>query len=172
MAVNSRNKEIWKPIKNYEGLYEVSNLGRVKSCRRGKIMSQTKKPNGYLKINLVKDKVWKTMSVHRIVAECFVDNPSGKPFVNHIDFIRSNNNYNNLEWVTHEENVQYSAQNNRYGNTRLNGESNGRALFTNGEVKKIRMELNSNSVSEIAERYNVRYNVIREIKIGKTYADK
>lgn len=166
---NGRNKEVWKSIKNYEGLYEVSSFGRVKSCRRNKVMSLTKKPNGYLKVNLVKNKVWKTFSVHRLVALNFIDNKSKDDVVNHKDFNRSNNLVSNLEWVSHYENVQHAKRNNRFGNTRLFGSSNGRALFNSEEVLIIRDRLNSESISEISNDLGCRYNVICDIKNNKTY---
>ena len=102
-------EEIWKPIKDYEGLYEVSNLGRVKSLNyRGtgkeKILKNTERSNGYLAIGLIKNGKTKMFRVHRLVAEAFIPNPENKPCVDHINTIRDDNRVENLRWVTYKEN--------------------------------------------------------------------
>lgn len=93
-------KEIWKNIKGYEGLYQVSNLGRIR-----KIVLQSVLNDGYKCFNLIKDNNKKIMKVHRAVAEAFIPNPKNKPQVNHIDGNKQNNNVSNLEWVTASENM-------------------------------------------------------------------
>ena len=102
-------EEIWKPIKDYEGLYEVSNLGRVKSLNyRGtgkeRILKNTERSNGYLAIGLIKNGKTKMFRVHRLVAEAFIPNPENKPCVDHINTIKNDNRVENLRWVTCEEN--------------------------------------------------------------------
>lgn len=97
------NNEIWKPIAGYEGMYEISNFGRVKSIPRngtfGGIMNQSPDKDGYMRITLQKNKKQKRYGVHRLVAMAFIenDNPTGKPLVNHKDFNRANNCVDNLE---------------------------------------------------------------------------
>ena len=99
--------EIWKDIKGYEGLYEVSNLGRVKSKR--KIL---KPINGeYLKVGLSKNGIQKTLYVHRLVAETFLGKSNLQ--VNHKDEDKHNNNIENLEFVTHKENMNYGTKQDR-----------------------------------------------------------
>ena len=108
-------EEIWKAIVNYEGLYEVSNLGRVRSLnykRTGKIKVLRPRPSklGYLDIRLSKNGKVKPFKVHRLVAYAFIpnDNPIEKTQVNHKDFNRQNNSVENLEWVSHKENIKHS----------------------------------------------------------------
>lgn len=113
--------EIWKPVAGYEGLYEVSNLGRVKSldriidaksktgtpCKRkieGRILKNGKDGHGYPHINLMKDGVKKNAAIHRLVAEAFLPKVEGKEYVNHINSDYTNNCVDNLEWCTSSEN--------------------------------------------------------------------
>lgn len=110
--------EIWKDIKGYEGLYQVSNLGRVKSLlfrnnitakkRETPLIMKFTKRSGYYNIVLRNEKGRKSFQIHRLVAQTFIPNPNNKPFVNHINFNRLDNNINNLEWCTQKENVQHS----------------------------------------------------------------
>ena len=119
-------KEYWKPIKGYEGLYMVSNWGRVKSFDRwvksrngsvrfckGRILKPKKNKWGYLCINLYKNNIRKTYKVHRLVAEAFIDNTDNLPQVNHRDENKLNNNADNLEWCTHEYNINYGTRTER-----------------------------------------------------------
>ena len=101
--------EIWKAVKGFEGYYEVSNLGNVRSLYRyKKVLSPSISPrNGYLYVDLFKPGIRKHYSVHRLVAMHFCSNPLNKPFVNHLDETRTNNRADNLEWVTHKENCNY-----------------------------------------------------------------
>ena len=105
-------KEEWKPNTGYEGLYEASNTGKIKSFQRGKarILSLCKNSQGYLQVVLRKDKAVKSLYVHRLVASAFMPNPNNKPEVNHIDGNKANNNINNLEWVTRKENASHAVK--------------------------------------------------------------
>ena len=119
-----KNQEIWKPIKNYENFYEVSNFGRVRSVDRtiyfkngkgsrkykGQILKQ-KYHNGYAMVNLNKNKDLKVLYVHRLVAETFLDNPNEYKCVNHIDGIKANNASDNLEWCTSAYNNRHAREN-------------------------------------------------------------
>lgn len=108
-------EEIWKDIEGYEGYYQVSNLGRVRSVERivnglklkGKILSCGHDTKGYLFVNLSKENKPKTLSVHRLVAQAFIPKIDGKDYVDHIDGSRDNNNVCNLRWCTHKENCNF-----------------------------------------------------------------
>ena len=102
-------KEVWKDIRGYEGLYQVSNLGRVKSLnykRTGeeRILKITKDRNGYYLVNLRKNNKTKMFKVHYLVADNFIPNPYNKPEIDHINTNPSDNRVENLRWATREEN--------------------------------------------------------------------
>nr|DAR89802.1 MAG TPA: homing endonuclease [Caudoviricetes sp.] len=114
--------EIWKPIKGYEGKYEVSTHGRVRSligsggesriCVLKPFIAKTLSIN-YARVGLSKHQQNKTKFIHRLVAETFIPNPENKPFVNHIDNNPLNNSVSNLEWCTQKENIQHSLKQGR-----------------------------------------------------------
>lgn len=119
-------EEIWKPIKDFENIYEVSNTGRVRrvsgnvansthSTRRIEIHDKKLSVNvlrhGYLQCHLFKSNKDHLRNVHRLVAEAFIPNPLGLPEVNHIDGNKANNNVSNLEWCTHASNIAHAWNN-------------------------------------------------------------
>ena len=106
-------QEVWKDIKDYEGIYQISNFGRIKSLARKRIITYTtkekilkpiKRRDGYLGFNLR----GKNISQHRILAQYFIPNKKDLPFVNHIDGNKANNNLKNLEWCTVSQNVLHA----------------------------------------------------------------
>lgn len=101
-------EEIWKDVPGYEGLYEISNTGSVKSLYKNKFLKQRISTNGYWVVDLTKDHRASVKRVHRLVALTFIPAVAGKPFVNHIDGNRLNNNISNLEWCTQSENVSHA----------------------------------------------------------------
>lgn len=118
--VESFEEERWLPIKEYEGLYEVSSWGRVKSLERktmgrwsknktshGVILNQEIMDNNYLRVDLSTGNITKHFLVHRLVADAFIPNEKNHPCVNHLDCNRTNNHVENLEWCTHKENTQH-----------------------------------------------------------------
>lgn len=111
--------EQWKDIKNYEGMYQISNYGRVKSLDRlssnghlikSRYMKVSKKNNDYLYVGLSKSGVQKKYFIHRLVALAFIDNPHDFPQINHIDENKTNNYYKNLEWCTQKYNNNYGTK--------------------------------------------------------------
>lgn len=112
----SNTQEIWKDINGYEGIYQVSNKGRVRSLdrkvwnytKKGRILKPHDNGHSYLNVGLHgENSVNKHAYIHRLVAEAFIPNPDNKPEVNHIDFNKRNNCVENLEWVTEEENKKH-----------------------------------------------------------------
>lgn len=107
--------EIWKDVPGYVGLYQVSNLGNIRSLskKRGwlqlrcRLMKVRKNKHGYLQVHLMNGNNRKTFNVHRLVANAFIPNPDNKPYVDHIDGVRYHNFVENLRWCTQKENMNY-----------------------------------------------------------------
>lgn len=160
-------KEIWKDIPGYEGLYQASNLGTIRSLDRyvngvgghfkkikGRIMTGGMYSNGYSLVVLSKNSSTVTTSKHILVAKAFLPNPENKRCVNHKNSIRTDNNVSNLEWVTHKENTQH-------------GISKGRINFR-GEKSSI-AKLKAAQVLEIREAFNMTKNKPRVIDLARSY---
>jgi len=125
--MENAKEEIWRDIRNYEGLYQVSNKGRVKSLGqtvrgrsdskrhlKGRILKLYTTNSGYLQVTLYKASgKKKKFLVHRLVCEAFHENPENKPCVNHIDENKENNIASNLEWCTYKENNNHGTHNAR-----------------------------------------------------------
>ena len=107
-------REEWKPIDGYEGLYEISSKGRVKSLpkcgRNARILFEGYNKYGYKSVVLCKNGIYKRYLIHRLVATAFIENPKNLPEVNHRDENKENNRVENLEWCDHRYNINYGSK--------------------------------------------------------------
>lgn len=108
-------EEIWKPVEEYENLYLISNLGRLKRIKSERILNPFQCTNGYLQFRLTKAGASKNILAHRIIAKAFIPNPSNKPQINHKNGIRTDNSISNLEWCTFEENIADKVERHKNG---------------------------------------------------------
>lgn len=160
-------KEIWKDIKNYEGYYQVSNLGRVRSLPRydsnnhrlkGRILKTTIR-SGYYNLNLSKGNKRKSYQVHRLVAMAFIPTDDYSLFINHIDINRLNNKVSNLEWCTQKENVNHSSFKMRHRKKITKSNTNERYIH-------YRKNYNNYELT-IDKRYYGKYKTLEEAKIAR-----
>lgn len=168
--------EIWKDIKNYEGYYQVSNFGRIKSLQKWnghnyikceKILNPYKQVagNNYYRnvVKLIKNKNKKDFKVHRLVAEAFIENPNNYKVVNHKDGNPLNNNVDNLEWCTQKYNSQHSLEN----ELKIN------RIKTIDREDLLELLNNNYNYDEIAKILNVAkgtiFNYIKKFNIKKMY---
>lgn len=153
--------EVWKPIKGYEGLYLVSNNGKVKSLDRvvqggrgprvhkGKELKPAPNSRGYMRVSLSDANGIKTrLFVHRLVAEAFVLKPVGCDVVNHLDFDYQNNRADNLEWTTQRGNMTYSVERGRFEKNPAWREAIRRGLAVNCARPVVGIDLNSGETRE------------------------
>lgn len=143
---NINRTEIWKDVPNYEGIYQVSNLGNIKSLKydrtgEERILKTNKDSGGYLKVNLYKNRKPKTYLVHRLVATVFLPNPDNLEEVNHINQIKNDNRVSNLEWCDAKYNCNYGTRNDRMVSTRTKKNSYG--------AEKSVMQLSKNGIKII-----------------------
>lgn len=123
-------QEIWKDVVGYEGLYQVSNLGSVRSLRSGKPKPLKQRPDadGYKTLDFCVYGVQQTFKVHRLVAEAFIPNFKNLPEINHKDENKANNRVDNLEWCTHEYNCEYGTVKERISKAKTNGKGSRTVL--------------------------------------------
>ena len=142
-------KENWKPIKDFEGYYEISSFGRVKSLNRvietsdginkkikERILKSSENSNGYLIVTLKKNNKRKQFKVHRLVAEAFIPNPESKPYIDHINTIRTDNRVSNLRWVTQKENCNNELSKKNYSEAQKGHEVSEETKKKIGKVHK------------------------------------
>ena len=148
-------EEIWKDIQGYEGLYQISNMGRVKSVERTakngrgyrtvpeKIMKPYKNSDGYLQVGLYKDDKGKKYYVHRLVADTFLENPEEYTEVNHRDEDKENNRADNLEWCSRSYNNNYGTKNKRISEKNTNNPKISKAVIGINKVSGLILEFPS-----------------------------
>lgn len=162
-------QEIFKPIIGFEGIYEISNLGNVKSIKNNIILKPfiNKKLYNRKTVSLHKKGVQKIYKVHRLVASAFIPNPKNKKCINHLDNDPRNNNVLNLEWVTHKENIQYAVKQGRLTfNKNMKGESHPMSKLTNKNILKIFKLIKTKKQKDIAKIFNVSPQLISKIVCG------
>ncbi|QDP64686.1 MAG: hypothetical protein GOVbin2917_1 [Prokaryotic dsDNA virus sp.] len=149
--IATNEKDIWKDVEDFECLYQVSNLGKVKSLKKSMILSPSKHTSKYLKQILFKDKKQKGFYLHRLVAQhfCYNDDPKNKTQVNHINGNHKDNRACNLEWCTPSENIKHGVRSGKINNSR---KGNKVKWFTENEAANIALlELKGYSINNIAE---------------------
>lgn len=171
MKINDLEGEIWKDIIGWENCYMVSNKGRVKSLdrrvphmnhtigRKGTLLKLSYNATGYLTLRQFSLRTkGRKIFVHKLVAEAFIDNPENKKCVNHIDGVKDNNCLENLEWVTHSENIIHAKA------TGLQRKV-GRSKITEDQAREIKIKLAAGEkMKSLAEQYNLAYVTIQGIK--------
>ena len=173
-------EENWKDILDFEGYYQISDLGRVKSLAKTitrkngvkvfmpeKILKPTKANPGYFSLILCKENCRKTVRVHRLIAQAFIDNPKNKPEVNHINGIKTDNRIENLEWVTCSENIKHAFDTGLNKPQDVRGVKNGRCKLSEKQVLEIRESKLSNK--DLSKSYNVSDVLIGQIKNKKIW---
>lgn len=143
--------EIWKDIEGYEGLYQISSKGRVKSLGNGssgnskeKILKSNKNEYGYLRVNLWKEGKRENHKIHRLVATAFLPNPNNLLEINHKDEDKTNNKVDNLEWCNRKYNTNYGTRNKRISKPILQFTINGEFIRKWNSATQVERELGIN----------------------------
>lgn len=164
--------EVFKEIKGFEGRYEISNLGNVKSLLTGKLMKLGITPFGYLRVNLryANCRKYKSYFVHRLVASAFIPNPKNYKEVNHKDSNRQNNKVTNLEWCTREENIRHSF---KFGNASNKGLRNPNAKLNLEDVEAIKALAKTNRFyhKKIAKFFRISSSMVDNIVKGNNWSN-
>lgn len=164
-------EEIWKDIKDFEGLYKVSNLGNVKRLVSERVFEERLicrniDRYGYVKRSLNKKGIQKSITEHRLVAVAFIENPENKITVNHINGIKTDNRVENLEWNTNLENKQHAVNS---GLTNLKGVNHPKCKLSEKQVLEIREIGFSQTRTSLSKKYGVCRNSILRIIMGKNW---
>jgi len=164
-------QEIFKDIKGYEGLYQLSNLGRIKSTIHAKekfLKVQNQEYEFYPYYTLYKGNGKKNFRIHRLVALHFMPNPFNKPCINHIDGNKNNYSLDNLEWVTHSENTKHAF---KIGSMSHVGEKHSRTKLKDADILEIRnLDKTTNyTTKELARKYKITGATIRKIITRETW---
>ena len=171
LSLENLPHEIWRDAVDYEGLYKVSNFGRVKSFRHKypKILRANEQSKGYMQVRLHRNGKTKNFGVHILVAQAFIDNPENKREVDHRNGDKTNNCVWNLDWVTRKENA---ARAYKLGLIKVyRGTQSHYAKLNAKEIVYIRENSDGLNSRELAKKFNVSRATINRIKAGVTYKD-
>jgi len=168
------DEEVWKPVTgDFTQPYEVSNLGRIRNARTGKVLKPVPSKKGYPRVGLATARGTHCIALHILIARTFHGECGDGLEVNHIDGDKWNNRPSNLEWVTHLENVRhyYDVLGGKSSRICRCGEDNGNARLTQCQVEEIRLLLAEADVSQsdIARRYGVSCKTINHISTGRRW---
>ena len=161
-------EEIWKDIKGYEGLYKVSNTGKIKSLNyrhtgREKMLNLSVNNKGYLIVKLWKNRKFKSFRLHRLVAEAFIPNPNNLPFINHKSEIKTQNNVENLEWCDAKYNNNYGTRKERVAEKTINGKCSKTVLQIDKNTNEVISEFPS--IHQVERQLGISH--ISECCLGK-----
>jgi hypothetical protein len=164
-------KEIYEDIKEWPDYY-ISNKGSVlkdTGVKESKVaICPNKKRNNYCYVYHSNYNMRpRALSVHRLVARYFIPNPENKPCVNHIDNDTQNNSIENLEWVTHQENIDHMVKQGRHRSVK--GEDHASSVLTEKTVRLIKKEIRTMTYMELAKKHNTNYSNIAHIKRGSRW---
>lgn len=173
-------REEWKSIKGYEGIYEVSNFGQVRSLDRlirasngvtrrtkGRDLKPQKNRGGYLFVNLKVNGINNFQRIHRLVAINFILGEDLKLHINHKNGIKTDNNIDNLEWTTQKENNSHAR---KLGLNKHEGENHYSSKITIGQAREIKERaLKGESVTALAKIFGISHQCISDIKLGKSW---
>lgn len=181
-------KEEWRPVKRFNGYYEVSNLGRVRSLDRvtrvhgkrngkefffnkaykGKILKPAYDKDGYVLATFKVGNIQDTARIHQEVAIAFIPNPENKKAINHKNSIKDDNRAENLEWCTNKENTHHMM---KFGKGIPKGEKHSNSIFTGEDVRKIKVLLSMGyTCAGISKLYDCHWSAIWSIEQGKTWS--
>jgi len=171
-------EETWKPVVGWEGMYEVSSIGRVKSLKRKRGYGTRKSTrlrklnikHGYATVELSKDHKMFHHKVARLVSIAFIPNDKSLPIVNHKDCNRNHDCVSNLEWCTYKQNTQHAIANNRWSSRGVRGAKHPKAKITEDQVRQIRIRLKVERVSDIAREFHLTSTSISHIRDRKNWA--
>lgn len=161
-------QEEWRPVVGYEGLYEVSTLGRVRRIAAAmgtwpyRVLRPQADQKGYIRVCLCKDGRQRTTAVHIMVAQAFLGPRPPGTEVNHIDYRPSNPTLANLEYITHGENVRHAVL---HGARRVRGEGHHKSKLCDEDVRTIRQS--GATTSALARQYGMSRSSIRDIRMGR-----
>lgn len=166
-------EEIWKDIKGYEGLYQVSSFGNVINLKTSKFLKPTFSQDGYLIFHLAINKKFKRFKTHRLVAKAFIPNYENRPQVNHINGVKTDNKINNLEWATQSENMKHSFMLGLH-KKKFKQDSNFynlKRIGLNNPKSRLVIDLNTgifyNCVRDASVAYGYNYSTLKDYLVGR-----